>query len=250
MSTSEVTPAALGPQVQISALGRVFGVLFNPKETFADIVRKPTVLVPILLMAVLGCGVAYMMNQKIDWYSFIRHKIEQSPRAANMSAEQINQAAQMQSRFSPPFAYGIGILGGLLGSVIMGLVYWGAFSMLGGISARFKQAWAIAAHASMTSLISSPVLLLVLFLKDRGDVDPETMLVSSAGGFLSEDAPRWLFSIASSFELFWFWTMFLLAVGFATINPRKMTTGKALGIVVGVWLVWVVIKAGFAAVFS
>jgi hypothetical protein len=249
MSTSEVTPAA-EPQAQISAWGRVTGALFNPKETFADIARKPTVLLPIILMTVLGCAVAYMMNQKIDWYAYIRHQIEQSPRAANMSAEQINQAAQMQSRFSPPFAYGIGLLGGLLGSLIMGLVYWGAFSMLGGISARFKQAWAIAAHASMTSLVSSPVLILVLFLKERGDVDPETMLVSSAGGFLGDDAPRWLASIASSFELFWFWTMFLLAVGFAAINPRKLSTGKALGIILGVWLVWVLIKAGFAAAFS
>lgn len=249
MSTTTAVPGEGGEQ-KISALGRVTGVLFNPKETFADIARKPTVLLPIIIMAVLGLGVAYMMNQRIDWYAYIRHQIEISPRAANMSADQINQAAQMQSRFSPPFAYGIGVLGGLIFPLIMGLVYWGAFSLLGGISVRFKQAWSIATHASMTSLVSSPVLMLILFLKERGDVTPENMLVSSAGGFLSDDAPRWLASIASSFEVFWFWTMFLLAVGFAAINPKKLSTGKALGIILGVWLVWVLIKAGLAAAFS
>lgn len=249
VSTTAAVPSAGGEQ-KISAMGRVFGVLINPKETFADIVRKPTVLTPILIMTVLGCGVAYMMNQRIDWYAYIRHQIEISPRAANMSADQINQAARMQSGFSPPFAYVIGLLGGVVFPLIMALVYWGAFSLLGGISARFKQAWSIAAHASMTSLVSSPVLMLVLFLKERGDVTPENMLVSSAGGFLSDDAPRWLVSIASSFEIFWFWTMFLLAVGFSAINPRKLSTGKAMGIIIGVWLVWVMLKAGLAAAFS
>ena len=249
MSTTATVPGEGGEQ-KISAMGRAIGVLTNPKETFADIARKPTLLAPILIMTVLGCAVAYMMNQRIDWYAYIRHQIEISPRAANMSAEQINQTAQMQSRFSPPFAYVIGVLGGLVFPLIMGLVYWGAFSLLGGISARFKQAWAVAAHASMTSLVSTPVLLLVLFLKQRGEVDPETMLVSSASGFLSEGAPRWLTSVANSFELFWFWTMFLLAVGFAAINPRKLSTGKALGIIIGVWLVWVLCKAGLAAAFS
>lgn len=248
MSTTATVPG--GEEQKISALGRVTGVLFSPKETFADIVRKPTVLVPILIMTVLGLGVAYMMNQRIDWYAYIRQQIEMSPRAANMSADQINQAARMQSGFSPPFAYVIGLLGGVVFPLIMGLVYWGSFNLLAGLNVRFKQAWSIATHASMTSLISSPVLILVLFLKERGEVDPETMLVSSAAGFLGEGAPRWLASVASSFELFWFWTLFLLAVGFAAINPRKLTTGKALGILIGVWLVWVMLKAGLAAAFS
>jgi hypothetical protein len=249
VSTTVAVPGEGGEQ-KISGMGRVIGVLTNPKETFTDIVRKPSVLMPIIIMAVLGCAVAFMMNQRIDWYAYIRHQIEISPRAGNMSADQINQAAQVQSRFSPPFAYVIGVLGGLVFPLIMGLVYWGSFSLFGGISLRFKQAWAIATHASLTSLVSTPMLLLVLFLKERGDVTPENMLVSSAAGFLSDDAPRWLASIASSFELFWFWTMFLLAVGFAAINPRKLSTGKALGIIVGVWLVWVLIKAGLAAAFS
>lgn len=249
MSTATAMPDAGGEQ-KISATGRVIGVLINPRETFADIARKPSWLLPVIVMAVLGIGVAYMMNQRIDWYAYIRHQIEISPRTANMSAEQINQAAQMQSRFSPPFAYGIGVLGGLLGSLIIGLVYWGAFNLFASAGARFMQAWGVAAHAMMTSIVSSPLLILVLFFKQRGEVDPETMLASSANAFLSEGAPRWLVSLTSSLELFWFWTMFLLAVGFAAINPKKLSTGKALTIVVGVWLVWVLIKVGLAAAFS
>ena len=41
-----------------------------------------------------------------------------------------------------------------------------------------------------------------------------------------------------------------LAVGFAAANPRKVSTGKALGIVIGVWLLGVLIKVGWVMVWT
>jgi len=34
------------------------------------------------------------------------------------------------------------------------------------------------------------------------------------------------------------------------VNPKKMKTGKAMGIAFGVWIVFVVIRTGIAWVFS
>jgi len=42
------------PQASISPFGRLVGVIFSPKATFADIVRKPSWLLPAILLAVLG----------------------------------------------------------------------------------------------------------------------------------------------------------------------------------------------------
>lgn len=249
VSTSAAVPAPSGEQ-KISALGRVVGVLFNPKETFADIARKPTWLVPIIISGVIGLAFAWVMNQRVDWYSFIRQQIEMGPRAANMSAEQIQQAAQMQARITPTFVYVFGTLGGLIFSLWLGLVYWGSFSLLAGLGVRFKQALGIAAHAMMTGLVSGPITMLVMFLKERGDVDPNNMLASSLGAFLAHDAPAWQKSLGTSFELFWFWTLFLLAAGFAAVNPRKVSMGKSLGIVIGVWLLGVFIKVAWALAVS
>lgn len=242
--------AAQTAEPRIGAMGRIIGVLTSPKETFADIARAPSWLVPLLVGAALGVGFAYVMNERVDWYTFIRQQIERSPRAASMSQEQIAQAARMQSQWSPPFAYAIGICAPFIMALLMALVYWGAFNAFAGIGARFKQALAVASHALLTGLVSAPIVIVIMLLKQRGDVDPENLMASSAASFLGSDAPRWLVSLAGSFELFWFWTMFLLAVGFASINRKKLSTGRAFGIVMGVWLVWVLVKVGATYMFS
>jgi hypothetical protein len=51
-------------QAKISPFGRIFGVLFSPKPTFEDIARKPTWLLPVIIMALLGAVVAVGINQK------------------------------------------------------------------------------------------------------------------------------------------------------------------------------------------
>ncbi len=251
MSTPTAMPGSgAGEPAKIGALGRVIGVLTNPKETFADIVRKPSWLAPVILSGVLGLAFAYVMSQRVDWHAFIRQQIEQSPSAANLSTEQINQRATGGARIAPIFGYVFGPLGGLIFSLWLGLIYWGAFNLFAGVSARFMQAWGVAAHAMMTTLVASPITILVMFLKEKGDVDPNNLLASSAGAFLANDAPQWMKSLGNSFELFWFWTLFLLATGFVAINPKKLAMGKALGIVIGVWLVGVLIKVGWTMAFS
>ena len=48
-TTTAVSPAAPEPQPQMSAISRMFGVLFSPQKTFEDIVRKPSWIVPMLV---------------------------------------------------------------------------------------------------------------------------------------------------------------------------------------------------------
>ena len=245
------TPEAQAAEpAKIGALGRIIGALTSPGATFADIARKPSGLVPLILMMVMGIGFAWVMNQRIDWAAFQRQQIEQSPRASNLSAEQIDQQVRMAAQISPYIAYGAGVLGAPIMALVMTLVYWGALNVMGGAGARFSQAFGVTVHAMCTGFVSGPITMLVMFLKKRGEVTPENMLASHAAAFLAEDAPRWLTVFASSFELFWFWTIFLLAVGYTAINPKKLTVGKAIGIILGVWLVWVLLKTGGSFVFG
>ena len=41
-----------------------------------------------------------------------------------------------------------------------------------------------------------------------------------------------------------------MAIGFSAADPKKISFGKALGTIVGVWLIYVVIKVGLTAAFS
>src|SRR5262244_2311197 len=103
MATTPVGgPDASGP---VNHFGRLMGVFFSPKATFQDIAARPSWLVPVLLMTVLGVVTAFVMNQKVDWRDVASKRIEESPRAANLSAEQKQQQIEMSAKVSPPIAY-------------------------------------------------------------------------------------------------------------------------------------------------
>jgi Yip1 domain len=237
-------------QVSISPFGRIVGVLFSPKSTFEDIVRKPSWLLPVVLTTILSIGVSFSINQRINWREFMSQQIEKSPRAAQMSAEQKQQQIEGGAKFSPPFTYAIGALGPILAVLIIGLVMWGAYSLLGGVSTNFNTAFSITAHAFLTGLVSSPLFILILYLKPYGTADLENPVAANIAALLPEDSAKWLVALGKSFDLFTFWTLILLAIGFAAANPKKLKGAKPFTIAFSVWAVYVVCRVGWASIFS
>ncbi len=234
----------------ISSFGRVTGVFFSPRETFTDIARRPSWVLPIVILTILGLCVAYLMNEKIDWYDYIRTQAEKNPQFANLSEEQKQQQLAPQAKFSPYFAYAIGGLGPILATLILGGIYLGAFSIFGGGGLRFSQSMGIVAHGSMPGAIAAIVILLTLSLRGPGESTPENMLATHAATFLSSEAPRWQQALFGSFELFWLWEILLFAIGYSAANPKNITTGKAAGVIVAIWAAYLVVKVGLTAVFS
>jgi hypothetical protein len=249
-TTSAVAPAAPEEQQSITAFGRIIGVFFSPGKTFADIVRKPSWLLPIVLTTLLSVVVSVAINQRINWREFMSQQIEKSPRAANLSAEQKQQQIEAGAKFTPPFTYAVGFLGPILGLLIISLVLWGGYSLLGGASTNFTTSMAITAHAFLTSLISSPLLILTLYLKDPGTVDLENPLASNIAAFLPDESAKWLVALCKSIDVFSIWTMILLAIGFAATSPKKLKGSKPYMIVFGLWAAFVICRVGWAFIFS
>jgi len=249
-TTTAVSPAAPEPQPQMSAISRVFGVLFSPQKTFEDIVRKPGWLVPIVLLTVLSMAVSFGLNQRMNWREFMSQQIEKSPQGAQLSADQKEQRIEAGAKFAPISTYVFGTLGPLIIALIFALVMWGAYSLLGGASTNFSTAMAITAHAFMTGLISSPLFLLVIFLKAPGTIDLDNPVATNLGAFLPDDAAKWLAALLKSFDIFTFWTLILIAIGFAATNPKKLKGAKPYVIAFGVWAAYVVCRVGFAFAFS
>jgi Yip1 domain len=238
------------PQAAVSPFGRVIGVFFSPKATFEDIVRKPSWLLPVLLTTILSLGVSFAINQRMNWRDYISQQIEKNPRAAQMSAEQKQQQIEGGAKFSAPFTYAIGVCGPILAVLMIGLIMWGAYSLLGGISTNFSTAFSITAHAFLTGLVSSPLFILILYLKPYGTTDLENPVATNIAAVLTDDAAKWLVALCKSFDFFTFWTLILLAIGFAAVNPKKLKGAKPFTVAFGVWAVWVVCRVGWAFIFS
>ena len=86
-TTTAVPPAAPEPQQQMSAMSRVFGALFSPQKTFEDIARKPSWLLPIVLITLFSIVVSVGINQRMNWREFMSQQIEKSPQGAQLSAD-------------------------------------------------------------------------------------------------------------------------------------------------------------------
>src|SRR5712671_6259424 len=156
MSTSPViapeAPQAPGP---INHFARIIGVFFSPKATFEDIAKRPSWILPAVLMTVLGIVVGFVMNQKVDWRDVASKRIEESPRAANLSAEQKEQQIAMSAKVSPPVAYAFGAMGPILGVLVVAGVMLLAFNVIGGANANFRVAMGIVSHAFVVSVLGS-----------------------------------------------------------------------------------------------
>jgi hypothetical protein len=237
-------------QVSISPFGRVLGVLFSPGKTFEDIVRKPSWMLPIVLTTILSIAVSFSIDQRINWREFMSQQIEKSPRAAQMSAEQKQQQIEGGAKFSPVFTYCIGLLGPILAALVVSLVMRGAYTLLGGASTNFSTAFSITSHAFLTGLISSPLFILILYLKPYGTADLENPIAANLAAFLPDESAKWLVALCKSFDIFTFWTLILLAIGFAAVNPKKLKGSKTYTIAFGVWAAFVACRVGWAFIFS
>jgi len=250
MATTSLPAPEAESQPSISPFGRVVGVFFSPKATFEDVVRKPGWVLPIVLLTIFSIGVSFSINQRINWREFMSQQIEKSPQAAQLSAEQKEQRIEGGAKFSPPFTYAIGALGPILGALIIGLVMWGAYNLLGGANTNFGTAFAVTSHAFLTGLVSSVLFILILYLKPYGTVDLENPVAANVAAFLPDDAAKWLFALCKSIDVFTIWTLILLAIGFAATNPKKLRGNKAFTIAFSVWAAYVVCRVGWAFIFS
>jgi hypothetical protein len=240
-------PAPEG-QAAISPIRRIIGVFFSPKATFEDIARKPTWLAPLLLMAILGTSVSVLLNTKMNWGEYIRHKAEENARFSQLSEEQKEQALGPQIKFWSSFSYCVGAVAIPLSALCLGLIYWGAFNLFCGAGLRFGTAFAITSHAFVPTALHSVLALIILPLKPYGEVDPESIVATSVKAFLSDSAPKWLAALGGSLELFWIWFLVLVSIAFAAANPKRIKPATGFAVVFGLWGMWVLAKVAWAAI--
>ncbi|HKM68239.1 MAG TPA: YIP1 family protein [Candidatus Acidoferrum sp.] len=238
------------PQASISAFGRIIGVLFSPKTTFADIARKPSWALPVVLSTILGIASVVALNQRVDWRDFISQQIEKSPRAANLSAEQKEKQIEISVKVTVYIVYVAGAIGSIGFALVVGSVMMLAYNLLVGAGASFSQSFGIAAHTLVVGLVSTPIFLLVLFLRPPGTIDPENPVATNLAALLPEDSAKWLFALCKSLDIFTIWMLILIAIGFAAVNPKKLKGSKSYAVAFSVWGALVVVKVLWAFVTS
>jgi hypothetical protein len=113
----------------------------------------------------------------------------------------------------------------------------------------FKQSLGIVAHVfAGVSLVTTPLLFLVFFLKGDWNLNPQSALQANLTLLFDHSSvSKALWTFAGSMDLFSFWMVWLLAVGFG-VASRKPTSSAIWGVAIP-WALIVLMKVGWALAF-
>ena len=235
-------PAAATARPARPYLATLADVLVAPGEAFADLAERPRLLVVLLLLLALHLGFAAVWLAHADLAEMVRNQLLSQGREAP-PADQIPVG----------LVRNLAWVGAVLGLPLVLLLVSGAlhfaFTFFLAAELRFRATLSIVAHAFLpASLVGGPLGLLVMALKGEWNAPPDQALQSSLAALLDASAtPRAVYTLAGSFDLFTLWTVALLSIGCGVATRRS--TVSAAGVVVTLWLLLVVGKAGLAALF-
>jgi len=243
------SPAPVAPESGGGLFQNLIDVYFSPREAFTRIVRSPRILLPLVGYVVLVLGFTAVWMQKMDAREFMKVQIEESGQADKIPAEQREAIIEQQAKWMPIFAWVMGPVGIAVTLVAISGVLMFIFRFFYSSEVTFRQAFAIVTWIFFAvSLLTTPLMLLVLQLKGDWNVAPQEAIQANLGLLLDKStAAKPLWALLSSIDLFSLWMVFLLAVGFGVAS--KKTTGSAIWGVAIPWILIVLGKVGWAAMF-
>ena len=226
---------------------RFTGIFLSPGSTFEDIVRRPGWLAPLLVLVAAAVIFTEAMLWKVGMDRIIRLSIEQSPRAAQMTPEQVEQAVTQGAKIGAIFAH----LSAVLGAPIVMLIVAGLglliVNAIFGKELNFATAYSVTCYASLPGILGSLMGLVMIFVGDVERFNPQNPTPTNVGFFLNPlETAKPLYTLASSIDVFTIWFLILLGIGFSEATSQKVKSSSIFGCYAGLWVLWVLIKLGFA----
>ena len=226
-----------------SSFGRVLSVLTSPTATFRSIAERPTWLVPILVLIVLGLISTLVAAPKIDWEETLRTRLEQSGR--QVPAEQIEAQVEVMEKFGKVMIYVAAAVFPWIVYPLMARIFLGLFRVAGS-ELSFLTSLSVLLYGFMPWAVATLLGIPVMLTQDS--IAAERLdaggLMSNLAVFAGDEVGPAVGSLLASVDLFSLWTIALLVIGYAI--AAKVSKGRSAAIVVGLRLVFIVGKAGLA----
>ncbi len=233
-------------------IGRLTGIIWEPKPVFENLAARPRWWAPIILLTILAVVFIFNFSRRVGWEGYVRQQIDKqaqtNPQMAQMSPEQRERAISLSTTIAKYGGLGGSLVGVTISTLLIAAIMLGSLNLLGGAGLKFREAFSVTSYSFLPSAISSVLALVVMLLKNPEDFDLQNPLPTNLGAFLStQTTPKWLIALAGSFDLFVFWIMLLMALGFS-VFAKRLSFGKSLTLVLIPWAVYVLIKVGVAGI--
>jgi len=231
---------------QISEVGTLGTIFFEPGRTFEDLKRKPRFIMAAVIIALLvtaySIGLQYKIGQA-GLRSFIAEQIDKSPRSSGLSAEQKANAIDLQMKISSYTRFALPIFV-LIFLVIGGLFYWGGAKAFGG-NGGFLHALSVFIYSSLPPAVVGTIAnFIVMAIKSADDIDlavSQRSLVNANPGFLVDGhSSPVLATVLATFDVFAIWGWILAAIGLRLVF--RLSSGSSWAVVIIIALIGVAFR--------
>jgi hypothetical protein len=229
-----------------SAMQRLWMMFTSPGEVFEDIGIKPTWVLAMVILVIVGVGQQLVIMPHLDTEATIRARLDD--RSEEFTDAQIETMVEQGEKFGK---YGpiIGLVVAPIVWAIMAAVFFLMLKIVGS-EADYSRTLSTTLYGYWPATLVAVVLTGVL-IQRVGKVPQEELanvVKASLGAFMSPDAPAWLLAVGSTISIFNIWAVVLLIIGFSAVG--KISKGKAAVVTLVPWVAWIVVKAALAAVMA
>jgi hypothetical protein len=244
------------PDKPMSELSRIGGVFMEPSRTMVDVAQRPTWLLAFILGILFVTIPIAIHPTRVDQEALIKAQTKQAMRFTG-GADPKQIEAAIRARSGGWWAkYGTLIMipiGGLVVTLAIAGIMLLAF-MLAGAQVCFKKSLAAFCWTGLpTSFVLSALAVIFLYAKPQEDLnplDPMSNVLSNLSFLVNQDAQPVLSSLLGSIDIFSFWRIYLLGLAFAAASMGKSSVKKAIGVVVVLWILYIMLKLAFTGIFS
>jgi Yip1 domain len=231
-------------------MSALLNVFFSPGKAF-DQVRERSLFLPGLIAAILLSIANFaVLANLVGMETMARKQLESSSRAASLTPEQKEQAlSQAGTPARLYIGYGFAGAGAAIVWVAIAGISLGLLSAAGA-SVKFPQVLGATTYSAIPFLVLSIIMTAAILLAspERDSLDFTNLIATNIGAFLNKETTnKALYSIAGSIDLISF--AHIAFMGFAYSRVSKLSFSACTMIVTGMWIVYVLGKAGLAMLF-
>lgn len=248
--SSTVSPPPLTPDVTpLSESARIVNTFVDPGKTFTDLRRSAAWWGPFLLLALVSVAFVYTVDKKVGFRRVSENQNQMSPKATRrmdqMTSVEREQAITQQAKFTGYIAYGflvfILVWYAIVAAVLLVTFKFGA----GASDLTFSRTFAVVIYAAVPQALRSLLAIASLWAGVSPDgFTFQNPVGTNPGFFMSPNDSPFLYSIATSLDVFMIWTLVLAAIGLSCVSKLKRST--AMFGVFGWFVALILVGAGFA----